>query len=66
MIRLDRVKVICFLAQKNLMKKDIARLTGLNRNTISSICSGKSCSENTAQKIAAALGVTVDDLIETK
>ena len=65
-MRIDRVKVVCLLISQDLRKKDLAEKTELNRNTISAVCSGKSCSEDTARKIAEALGVTVDDLIETK
>lgn len=63
-MRLDRIKVICLLTKRDLMKKDLAEKTGLNRNTISAICSGKRCSEITARRIAEALGVKVEELIE--
>lgn len=42
----------------------LAEMSGLTRCTISSIRGGKSCNETTAQKIADALGVKIEEIIE--
>ena len=63
-MRLDRGKIAYQLAKQDLRKGELAERAGLSRNTIASVCSGKRCSEETAQKIAAALGVTVGELVE--
>ena len=65
-MRIDATKVVAVMKEKDIRQKDLVFRSGLSRNTVSAICNRKSCSEDTAQKIAAALGVTVDDLIETK
>lgn len=54
------------LIDRDMKQKDLAEKSGITRSTICAICGGKSCTEATARKIAAALGVTVDELIETK
>lgn len=66
MLRLDRVKIISLLAEKDMQKQDLANAAGINRNTVSAICNGRSCSLNTGIKIAAALGVQVEDLAVRK
>ena len=65
-MRLDAVKMVAAMKERNLRQKDLIYRTGISRNTISAVCNRKSCSEDTARKIAEALGVTVDDLIERK
>lgn len=65
-MRLNIVSVVSILKQKDMKQKVLAEKTGLTQTTISMICNGKSCSEETARKIATALGVTVDELTETK
>lgn len=65
-MRISGVLIKHSLIDRGMKQKDLAEKTELNRNTISAVCSGKSCSEGTARKIAEALGVTVDDLIERK
>ena len=63
-MRLNRVTVKTLLAQKDLKQKDIVEKTGLTRNTVSSIFCGKSCSQETAEKIAAGLGVDLVEILE--
>ena len=43
---------------------ELAALAGLSRATVSSICNGKSCSEETAQKIARSLDVPLKELMD--
>ena len=55
------------LAQRNMTKYRLAKITGLPNATISDICSGKAriekCSGDTLYKIARALNVSMEDLI---
>ena len=55
------------LAQKNMTRYRLAKVTGLPNATISDICSGKArieeCSADTLYKIARALDVSMEELI---
>ena len=50
------------LYNKNMQQQELAKITGISRNTISAICHGKSCSRTTAEKIAAALNIDIEEL----
>lgn len=60
-MRIDRVKFAASLARADLTVNQLAKLSGVSRVTISSVKTGKSCSKNTADKLAAILGY---DIIE--
>ena len=49
----ERKKTQCMLADE----------TGISQKTINSICNGKGCRITTAQRIADALNVKLDDLM---
>lgn len=55
-MRIDRVKFAAALAEKDITCLRLSELSGLSRATITSVKSGKSCSPDTAQKLAAVLG----------
>lgn len=61
-MRLDMVKVVATMKEKGMRQKDIMERSGLSRNTISAICNGKSCTDDTAKKLAEAFGVKVEEL----
>lgn len=63
-MRIDRKKLILAMLEKNHNVLQLAKASGISRVTISSIRSGKSCSPVTAKKIAAALNVPIENLIE--
>lgn len=42
---------------------ELAELAGVNRGTLSSIAHGKRCRTSTGEKIAAALGVPLAELV---
>ena len=52
-----RMAIVCFTPQG----KQLAEKSGVSRVTITSVKSGKRCSEETAQKLVAVLG---PDIIE--
>lgn len=60
-MRINRIELVAKMASKDLTAKRLAELTGLSRFTLSTIKNGKSCSKETAKKLAAVLG---DDIIE--
>lgn len=65
-MRIDRVKLITEMARADLNGKQLGELAGISRVTVSSVKGGRSCSEETAYKIARALGVDVEELLEVK
>lgn len=60
-MRIDRVKFAAALARADLTVNQLAKLAGLSRVTVSSVKTGKSCSRDTAGRLAAILG---NDIIE--
>lgn len=61
-MRIDRLKLIMLLAQKDMTCVRLAEVSGLSISTIMQVKGGKSCSFKTGYKIATALGTTVEDL----
>ncbi len=61
---INRVSLIALMAEKKISVKRMAELSGVNYSTVSCIRSGKACSRETALKLAAGLGVPVDELLE--
>ena len=62
-MRIDRVKFVAAMARADLNVKRLAELSGLSRGTITSVKTGKSCSKDTADKLAAGLGVPVAEIV---
>lgn len=63
-MRIDRVKFATALARKDITCMKLAELSGVSRVTVTSVKGGKSCSKETADKLAAGLGVPVADILE--
>ena len=60
-MRIDRVKLIAEMARQDINCKRLVELSGVSRMTVTAVRSGKSCSMETAEKLAAVLG---HDIIE--
>jgi DNA-binding Xre family transcriptional regulator len=58
-MRINRVALITEMARKYMTIKELSEKTGLSRATISTVKSGKGCSEETAAKLAAVLGQSI-------
>ena len=63
-VRIDRVKLAAQMARVDTNVKQLAENAGVSRVTITAVRGGKSCSSETAAKLAAGLGVTVSELCE--
>ncbi len=63
-MRINRVKLIAEMARQDMTTFQLSELSGVSRVTISSVRAGKSCSQQTAAKLAKGLGVDVIELIE--
>ncbi len=56
-MRIDRVKFVTLMAQREITGKKLSEISGVSRTIISGIRCGKTCSPETADKISRALGV---------
>lgn len=65
-MRIDRIKLVTELAKRDMTQKRLAELSGVSRATINSIRGGKSCSDAVGQKIADALGINVEKIMESR
>ena len=63
-MRLNRKKLVCAMLDADLNTKQLAEKAGIARATACSIKNGKSCNYDTAVKLAAALSIPVEKLIE--
>lgn len=63
-MRVDRIKLIATMARKDLTVKALAEKALVSRMTVSAMRCGKSVNENSARRVAQALGVDVADLLE--
>lgn len=63
-MRIDRVKFAAALARADINVKRLAEKSGVSRPTITNVKAGKSCSEETAGKLASGLGVPLADILE--
>ena len=55
-MRIDRVKFIAAMARAEITVLKLADKSGVSRPTITAVRTGKSCSKETADKLAAVLG----------
>lgn len=63
-MRINRVKLVTEMARQDMTQLKLAELTGISRATISGIQNGRSCSSRSAVKIADALNVPLETLLE--
>ncbi len=63
-MRIDRIKLVTELTRQDLTQKRLAELSGVSRATINYIRSGKSCTDEIGNKIAKALNVPIETLLE--
>lgn len=62
-MRIDRVKLIAEMARQDITSIQLAEKAGVSRVTVSALRCGKTCTSETATKIAAALGVPVESIV---
>lgn len=63
-MRIDKVKLISEMARQDVSQGKLVELSGVSRATISAIQNGRSCSGKSAVKIADALKVPLETLLE--
>ena len=62
-VRIDRIKFATALLKADINLKELSERSGMSRTTISAVKQGKSCSPETAQKLADGLGVKLESLL---
>lgn len=63
-MRINRVKLIAEMARRDLTVLDLAKNCCLSRATVTGVRSGKSCTRETAAKLAKGLGVPLESILE--
>ena len=58
-VRLDRVKFVAAMARADLNVMQLSDKAGVSRGTITAVRTGQSCSQKTANKLAAVLGADI-------
>lgn len=62
-VRIDRVSFAAEMARRDINCKRLVELSGVSRVTVTAVKNGKSCSEETAEKLVSVLG---NNIIEKK
>ena len=62
-MRADSVKLRTEIYKKKLSQAEISSKTGISRNTINNICTGKPCSFESLAKVAGVLNMDPRELI---
>lgn len=65
-IVVDRVKVIAQMARLDITGEELAQKAGVGRSAVIKMRKGQAVWRTTAQHVARALGVDVEDLLQTK
>lgn len=63
-MKIKTLQLKSLAVEKGYNFSDLAAAAGVSRNTISSVYNGKSCSLNTAAKLAKALNVPLTEIAE--
>lgn len=63
-MRIDRVKLIAEMARQDIGVAELSQKATVSRATVTALRGGKSCNANSILRVAAALGVTVESLLE--
>ena len=65
-MKLDNRELRHLVIDLDIDQTQLAEKSGLSRGAINNIFCGRACSASTAQKIAEALGVPLEELIENE
>ena len=63
-VTLDRVAVISVMARKNITSDELTQRASVGRSSVYKVRKGKSVYRTTAQHVATALGVPLEELLE--
>ena len=65
-MRIDRIKLLIELEKKGMSQKRLAELAGTSRTTVNNIRNGKTCTNDIGNRIAEALNVNLNEILETE
>mgnify|MGYP004618093941 FL=1 len=65
-MRIDRVKLIAEMARLDMSVASLSKKAAVSRSTVTALRGGKSCNANSVRRVAAALGMTVESLLEDR
>lgn len=63
-IVVNRVLVVAEMTRQNITGEELSRKAGVGRSAVQAMRRGRPVWRNTAQHVAAALGVPLEDLLE--
>lgn len=63
-MRINRISLVAEMARKDMNIKKLTELSQVSRATITAVKSGKSCTQETAAKLARGLGVPLETILE--
>lgn len=63
-MKLNVIAIKCFMAENGMTNTALAKKSGISRQSISTILRRKTCNTLNAGKIAGALGVMVQQIID--
>lgn len=63
-MRIDNKKLRHIMIDRDVGQKQLAEMSGVSRAVVNNVCCGRSCTSTTAIKIAEALNIPLEDLIE--
>lgn len=62
-MRVNRTTILVEMAKRRMTQLELSKISNVSRSTINNVCCGKSCSENTARKIAYSLSIPIEELV---
>lgn len=63
-MNIDKRKLRHIMIDRDVGQKQLAEMSGVSRAVVNNVCCGRSCTSTTAMKIAEALNIPLEDLIE--
>ena len=63
-MKLDVIKILRILATQGMTKSELATRAGVSRQQISTIMGRGTCAPRTAGRLAAGLGVPIDEIMK--
>lgn len=63
-MNIDNKKLRHIMIDRDVGQKQLAEQSGVSRTVVNNVCCGRSCTSTTAMKIAEALRVPLEELIE--
>ena len=63
-MRIDRVKLIAEMARRDMRVQELTDKATVSRATVTALRGGKSCNENSIRRVAHALDIPVESLLE--